>query len=506
MNNLNNILSPILNFFLTTGGLIFWFIVILIPLVVIHEFGHFSMAKLCKVKIPEFGIGLPFSKPLVSKTWKGVKWSIYPWLLGGFVNIFGDNDAIDQAMDESKTDKQLAKTNYATNRLGELVARREIDIFLGENGLEYEAEWESYYGLYSKVQKNKAINESEQEVFDRLSSQLEMLIDWEFEAKINPKTKIKESFFNKNWIQQTLIISGGVLFNMITAWVILWILFSFSQTNITIIDKDFQPKMIFKEDVKNLEKDYNIKNKYKGGLLVNSVLKDYPFEQVGISSGDEIMEIGGVDATQIQSLQQFQEIVQKNKDGLEVVYNDRDPKKLEINNGTKTVTVIPKKESIDGTEVYRVGVNPSYNFALTKQAKNPFSAIGISFKETFSLLDLNFRGLGELGKKIINRDKTALDAAGGPVKIGYIGNEVFATEGFSGILYIMALVSISLALFNALPIPALDGGRFIILTLNKVIGKRNRKLESAVIGGTMLFILGLSIIILLNDIGFVYFR
>jgi regulator of sigma E protease len=506
MNDFNSIWSAVQNFFLTTAGLIFWFIIILIPLVVIHEFGHFSMARLCRVKIPEFGIGLPFSKPIYSKTWKGVKWSLYPWLLGGFVNIFGDNDAIDQAMDESKTDKQLAKTNYATNRLEELVARMEIDIFLAENGLEYDKEWENYYRLYSLVQKNKSLSETEKESFDRLSSQLEMLIDWEFEAKTSPKTKIKEAFFNKNWIQQTLIISGGVLFNMLTAWVILWILFSFSQTNISIIQSDFQPKLIFKEDIQNLEKDFNIKNKYEGGLLVGSVLADYPLANAGIASGDEIMKVGGVDATQIQNLKQFQEIVQNNKDGLEIVYNDRDPKKLETNFGSKTVTVIPKKESIEGFERYIVGASPSYNFALTKQAKNPFSAIGLSFNETFSLLDLNFRGLGELGKRIVNRDKTALDAAGGPVKIGYIGNEVFATDGVPGILYIMALVSISLALFNALPIPALDGGRFIILTLNKITGKRNRKLEGAVIGGTMLFILGLSIIILLNDIGFVYFR
>ena len=40
-------------------NVLFWFVVILIPLVVIHEFGHLIMARLNKVKVIEFGVGIP---------------------------------------------------------------------------------------------------------------------------------------------------------------------------------------------------------------------------------------------------------------------------------------------------------------------------------------------------------------------------------------------------------------------------------------------------------------
>lgn len=64
----------------------------------------------------------------------------------------------------------------------------------------------------------------------------------------------------------------------------------------------------------------------------------------------------------------------------------------------------------------------------------------------------------------------------------------------------MAAVSISLAIFNLLPIPALDGGRWVILTINKITGKRNRKLEAAIISTTFLLMIGLALIIALRDI------
>jgi len=51
----------------------FWFIVLLIPLVAIHEFGHLLFARLFKVKVLEYGIGLP--PRAFYKKWKGIVWS-----------------------------------------------------------------------------------------------------------------------------------------------------------------------------------------------------------------------------------------------------------------------------------------------------------------------------------------------------------------------------------------------------------------------------------------------
>ncbi len=61
-------------------------------MVIIHEFGHFIVARLCKIEVDEFGIGLPTPGALTLFTWQGTRFTLN-WLpLGGFVRPKGEND------------------------------------------------------------------------------------------------------------------------------------------------------------------------------------------------------------------------------------------------------------------------------------------------------------------------------------------------------------------------------------------------------------------------------
>jgi regulator of sigma E protease len=61
-------------------------------MVVIHEFGHFVAARLCKIEVEEFGIGLPTPGAIKLFTWQGTRFTLN-WLpLGGFVRPKGEND------------------------------------------------------------------------------------------------------------------------------------------------------------------------------------------------------------------------------------------------------------------------------------------------------------------------------------------------------------------------------------------------------------------------------
>src|SRR5512138_1303681 len=61
-------------------------------MVLIHEFGHFIVARLCGIEVEEFGIGLPTPGALTMFTWKGTRFTLN-WLpLGGFVRPKGEND------------------------------------------------------------------------------------------------------------------------------------------------------------------------------------------------------------------------------------------------------------------------------------------------------------------------------------------------------------------------------------------------------------------------------
>jgi regulator of sigma E protease len=65
------------------------FILILVALIVVHEFGHFSVAKLFGIRVDEFGIGFP--PRLWSVKWGETEYSINALFFGGFVRIFGEN-------------------------------------------------------------------------------------------------------------------------------------------------------------------------------------------------------------------------------------------------------------------------------------------------------------------------------------------------------------------------------------------------------------------------------
>lgn len=65
------------------------FIAILVVLIWVHELGHFSVAKLFKVRVDEFAIGFP--PRLVSRMWGETRYSLSLILVGGYVKIFGEN-------------------------------------------------------------------------------------------------------------------------------------------------------------------------------------------------------------------------------------------------------------------------------------------------------------------------------------------------------------------------------------------------------------------------------
>src|SRR6266540_2728725 len=74
--------------------LLTWLVFILAfgGMVLVHEFGHFIAARLCKIEVEEFGIGLPTPGAITLFTWQGTRFTLN-WLpLGGFVRPKGEND------------------------------------------------------------------------------------------------------------------------------------------------------------------------------------------------------------------------------------------------------------------------------------------------------------------------------------------------------------------------------------------------------------------------------
>lgn len=105
---------------------LFVFLIVLSILVLVHEFGHFLAAKYFKVRVEEFALGLPFTRPIFSKKGKDrMVWSIYPVLFGGFVKLLGEEG------DEEKNNPASFAHKKPRARAAILLAGVSMNIVLG---------------------------------------------------------------------------------------------------------------------------------------------------------------------------------------------------------------------------------------------------------------------------------------------------------------------------------------------------------------------------------------
>ncbi len=83
---------------------------VLSALIIFHEWGHFLAARFFKVKVEEFGLGMPIgiTTPLFKKQWGDTQYSFYPILLGGFVKMKGQDD-FDLSKKSSDPDSYMSK-------------------------------------------------------------------------------------------------------------------------------------------------------------------------------------------------------------------------------------------------------------------------------------------------------------------------------------------------------------------------------------------------------------
>ena len=96
--------------------------------------------------------------------------------------------------------------------------------------------------------------------------------------------------------------------------------------------------------------------------------------------------------------------------------------------------------------------------------------------------------------------KASLRNLGGPIIIAKMAGES-AKSGFSTLLAFMAFISLNLAILNVLPIPGLDGGHFIFIVTEAIIGKPVPTKTKIVIQEVGMFILlALIVLVVFNDL------
>lgn len=390
-------------------------LLILMLLVIAHEFGHFIMARRSGVKVNEFGIGFPpraiawVKKEVEVNGQKKLKWVRIPkedW--------------------DKKQDSLILSIN-----------------------------WLPIGGFCSM--EGESANDH------------------------RPGTFGASSFWSK-----TKILFGGVLMNWLVAFVLL-----------TVLAFTGMPQMLKGQFY--LKNDAHVTG---SGVVVNEVIDGSPAADAGFQDGDRIISVG-------DELVMYPETVSdygREHAGGEAEYViDRNGEEHRL-----TARLNPADSE------YTLGVKMSFGQTFVRST---WSAPLVGAATTVQLTGETFKSLGQLVWNLVSgvarqfsfddsvreSGKADIGAAGdsvsGPVGIIGVIFPAFAQTGLTNLTFLAALISVSLACMNVLPIPALDGGRWLLIAIYKLRGKKLTKdKEERIVSRAFMVLLALIALVTVLDI------
>jgi regulator of sigma E protease len=235
---------------------------------------------------------------------------------------------------------------------------------------------------------------------------------------------------------------------------------------------------------------------YSSELFIATLMNGSPAQEAGLLAGDRLASLNG---KPLPSFQDLKDLVQKagESDGSFDLTVERQGKLVK-----KTITPTSMAaHDPAGNEIkqYMMGVYPlfvqSEPDTFIERIFNPFT---LTVQAWSRALDLSGKTLVSI-KKLFFR-QVSVGTLGGPILIGKLAGDSMS-RGISHFLKVMALISISLAIFNILPVPILDGGHIFLLFVELIRGKpiSMRQTEFVQQIGLSIIVL-LLVVVLFNDI------
>lgn len=277
----------------------------------------------------------------------------------------------------------------------------------------------------------------------------------------------KGSFGAASFGRKSLIIGAGVLMNWLAAAVIFTVVALIGMPH--LLDDQFQ-----------VNRDANI---IRQEVFAGYVEEGSPAESIGVQVGDRIVSING---ETVKTGDQLREATKQYAgEPAEVVFSRDGEQRTE----STTLRNDPEKGNF--------GVAPGEQTLVRSTWSAPIVGVGTTVQFTAA----TFQGLfGALANLFSGNASEAGQAVTGPVGIVVVLQDL-ARQGLVFVLFLIGVISVSLAVMNVLPIPALDGGRLFVMALFRAFKKPLTKdMEERIHGTGMIALLLLAAVITVVDI------
>lgn len=398
------------------------FIIVLGALIIIHEFGHFIVAKFFGIRVDVFSVG--FGKRLwgVKKGDTDYRVSLIP--LGGYVKMAGEN------LDEQRTGAPyefmskpkwqrlcVAVAGPAMNILTALaiptamaMIHYEMPVFVNKPAVVYGVERESpaeEAGLQpgDLIQRvNGTDNPTWQDVLDYVA--------------VNPGQDV------------TVQVKRG------------------SETKQVTMHVASRP-------LDQEKMGYSGLTPAEERLTVLVVAPGSPAAEAGLKVGDNVVSVNGIPVDQTR--RGAEEVIRQIRSSLDK------PITLTVNRDNTTLNITASPRSDDGEA--RLGFRQDLTFEMISERLSFPAAIKASINENIRIIQLTKTALAQVFKGT----RSARDTLTGPIGIAQIAGDA-AKQGWTEVLRLAGLLSLNLGVFNLLPIPVLDGGLIFMLLLESLLG------------------------------------
>jgi regulator of sigma E protease len=413
------------------------FLVVLGVMVLVHEFGHFAVAKLCGVRVEVFSLG--FGTRLFGVKWGETDYRVSALPLGGYVKMAGETPGVETTGDPGEFSSHprwqrvlIAVAGPVANFL--LAFALMAGLYMMHNEVETYLEAPAVLDI---VPPNSPAGHAGLETGDRIVRlDTEKNPTWE---KLTDRAALD--------INSTVPITVARTVN--------------GQT------KEFSTEMLLADPSKGQDFDITslglIPREQNGPVVVEDVMAGDPAAKAGLKPGDGILSVNGQAVHGVLSM-----IAVLDENGGK-------PANLVVERNGHEFNLSVQPIWIDyGTSEpagYRLGFTP---------APPPFQVEQLPLPKAIShSISYNLRNTGyilDILRRMFKPHSAVMQQLRGPIGIAQMTGEAAEMHGWEPIIGLTALISLNLGIMNLLPFPILDGGMILLLAIEGLL-RRDLKQE-----------------------------